>query len=67
MNLGKCLNYNGYGDRVEDLHFDPVALYRAVSRYEDPFEFASSAPDLGVLSQAMETDLHWLQGLRPTG
>jgi hypothetical protein len=64
MNLGQCLNYNGYGDRLEDLHFDPVALYRAVSRYESPFEFAEVAPELRILNRAMEADLQWLHGLQ---
>lgn len=66
MNVGQCLNYNGYGDNVEDLHFDPVSLYRALSRYESPFEFASRSPQLAVLNRSMEADLHWLQGLRPS-
>jgi hypothetical protein len=66
MNLGQCLNYNGYGDRIEDLHFDPVALYRAMSRFDSPFEFASRSPEVATLGQAMAADLHWLQGLLPS-
>ncbi len=37
--LGTYLNYNGYGESVEDLHFAPDALFRLVSRHESPFSF----------------------------
>lgn len=37
--LGTYLNYNGYGEAVEDLHYAPEELFRLVSRYEDPFAF----------------------------
>ncbi len=38
-NLGIYINYNGYGSRLEDLHFDPAELYRLLSAYPDPFAF----------------------------
>lgn len=38
-NLGIYINYNGYGSRLEDLHFDPAELYRLLSAYPDPFTF----------------------------
>jgi single-stranded DNA-specific DHH superfamily exonuclease len=37
--LGICINYNGYGSSVEDLHFAPAALYRELAHYASPFEF----------------------------
>jgi peptide chain release factor 2 len=37
--LGICLNYNGYGPGIEDLHFAPDALYRRLQPYADPFDF----------------------------
>ena len=63
--LGECLNYNGYGDTVEDLFFDPVVLYRSVSRYENPFEFAAVAPEMNILAKGFAEDIRWLEGLRP--
>ncbi|MCC5886624.1 MAG: hypothetical protein JJT88_09340 [Gammaproteobacteria bacterium] len=36
--LGVCINYNGYGAGVEDLHFDPADLFRRLLPYADPFE-----------------------------
>lgn len=37
--LGTYLNYNGYGEQLEDLHFDPAELFRQVSRYVSPLDF----------------------------
>lgn len=39
--LGTYMNYNGYGEKVEDLLFAPEELYRLVSRYASPLEFIS--------------------------
>lgn len=36
--LGVCINYNGYGADIEDLHFDPAELYRRLLPYADPRE-----------------------------
>ncbi|MDQ7091687.1 MAG: DHH family phosphoesterase [Methylococcales bacterium] len=40
--LGICLNYNGYGTCIEDLHFAPDALYRELEAYQSPFDFMSN-------------------------
>jgi single-stranded DNA-specific DHH superfamily exonuclease len=37
--LGICINYNGYGANVADLHFAPDALYRELANYASPFDF----------------------------
>ena len=37
--LGTCINYNGYGAAIEDLHFPPAELFHLVSRFDNPFEF----------------------------
>lgn len=37
--LGICINYNGYGSSITDLHFSPAQLYRELSPYTSPFEF----------------------------
>jgi hypothetical protein len=39
--LGECLNYNGYGNSIADLHFAPDALYRECVAYTSPFAFMS--------------------------
>lgn len=37
--LGVCINYNGYGSSITDLHFAPDALYRELAPYASPFDF----------------------------
>lgn len=37
--LGTYINYNGYGASLDDLHFEPAALYQAMVSYASPFEF----------------------------
>jgi single-stranded DNA-specific DHH superfamily exonuclease len=37
--LGVCINYNGYGGSITDLHFAPDALYRELAPYASPFDF----------------------------
>jgi hypothetical protein len=38
-NLGICINYNGYGASVSDLHFAPATLYHELAHYASPFDF----------------------------
>ncbi|MFO7529348.1 MAG: DHH family phosphoesterase [Marinobacter sp.] len=42
--LGVCINYNGYGSSVEDLHFHPADLYREFVMFADPLELIASEP-----------------------
>jgi hypothetical protein len=56
--LGECLNYNAYGESVEDLHYHPADLYRAMSRYRDPRHFLFDEPVFGVLKSAYAEDLY---------
>jgi hypothetical protein len=55
--LGECLNYNAYGDSVDDLYFHPAALYRRLSSYVDPLEFARRDSTFEVLRSGFERDL----------
>lgn len=55
--LGECLNYNGYGESLEDLHFHPADLYRALSAYADPFAFIEEAPEFATLSRGYAADM----------
>lgn len=40
-NLGICINYNGYGTSISDLHYSPDSLYRELVNYASPFDFIS--------------------------
>ena len=37
--LGNCINYNGYGTSLADLHFAPDLLYHELASYSSPFDF----------------------------
>ena len=37
--LGICINYNGYGTSLADLHFAPDLLYHELQPYDSPFDF----------------------------
>jgi hypothetical protein len=56
--LGECINYNAYGDSVEDLNYHPADLYEVISAYADPFAFISSEPVFEVLRQGRAEDLY---------
>lgn len=55
--LGECLNYNGYGESLEDLHFHPAELYRVLSAYADPFAFIEEAAEFATLSRGYAADM----------
>jgi len=63
--LGRCLNYNGYGERIEDLYFPPAELYRMVSRHRDPFDFIEHEAAFGVLRDGRANDIARAAGLTP--
>ncbi len=42
--LGTCLNYNGYGETVADLHVAPDSLFCSLLAYPNPVDFISD-PD----------------------
>jgi len=64
--LGECLNYNGYGDTLEDLHFHPAALYRCVHDYEDPFDFIAHAPEFITLRDGYISDMTLSRAVLPS-
>ena len=55
--LGECLNYNGYGDSLDDLHFHPADLYRAMKPHADPFSFIQDAPEFHTLRSGYALDM----------
>jgi len=63
--LGECLNYNAYGDSVEDLYYPPADLYRTLAPYADPFRFISDEPVLEVLRGGLADDLYRSSELAP--
>ncbi len=56
--LGTLINYNGYGSKVEDLHFHPTELYRALLKYTSPFEaIEDTASPYYQLQSAYQQDM----------
>jgi hypothetical protein len=65
-NLGTYLNYNGYGEKLEDLHFHPADLFRAVQPYKSPFDFIAEAKEaFGKLENGYRNDMASAQALKP--
>lgn len=46
LKLGQCINYNAYGEQIEDLHIAPDNLYRQLSGFVSPFDFIAERFDL---------------------
>lgn len=55
--LGELFNYNGYGTSVDDLHYHPRDLYRAIAPFSDPFDFFDQSPELTALRTGYNEDL----------
>lgn len=63
--LGDCLNYNAYGETVDDLHYHPVDVYEAIRPYADPREFLICEPVFDVLKNAYTEDLGRAEDVKP--
>lgn len=63
--LGECLNYNGYGDSLDDLHFHPAALYRALQPFADPFTFIAEAAEFRALREGYQADMGRARAVQP--
>ena len=55
--LGECINYNAYGESVDDLYFHPAALYDLVHRHADPFTFMRDEPAFTLLKNGYAEDM----------
>jgi hypothetical protein len=64
--LGECLNYNAYGDTIDDLHYPPAELYSTMAPYRDPRHFIFDEPVFDVLRSAYVEDLTRAEEVRPS-
>ena len=62
--LGVCINYNGYGLSLDDLHFHPNVLYESLFEAERPQAFLDS-PTFRQLQQGYQQDLAASAALTP--
>ncbi len=63
--LGEAINYNAYGETVEDLHYPPDDLYRIIAPYHDPRHFIFDEPVFEVLKQAGAEDMARAEEVAP--
>ncbi len=64
QSLGECLNYNGYGETLDDLFFDPATLYRALRPFDDPFAFIAESSAYRTLRSGFDTDMAHARAVR---
>jgi hypothetical protein len=57
QSLGECLNYNGYGETLDDLFFDPADLYRQLQPFADPFAFIAESAAYQTLRTGYQDDM----------
>ncbi len=56
--LGMLVNYNGYGNTVEDLHYPPADLFNSLMAYDSPFAvIADDASPYARLKEGYDADL----------
>jgi hypothetical protein len=64
--LGICINYNAYGDTLDDLHIKPNDLYRQLVAYPSPFDFLTEQASVyQALLAAYTDDLRRAQAIVP--
>lgn len=64
--LGICINYNGYGSALEELHLHPAELYRELLDYPSPFAYlADSQSSVGLLRSGYAEDMARAEALQP--
>lgn len=63
--LGEALNYNGYGESLEDLHFAPDDLYRRMQPFADPFAFMAEDAAFATLREGYVEDMARARAVAP--
>jgi hypothetical protein len=64
--LGVLINYNGYGSKLQDLHFDPAELFTELLAYDDPFAvIADQNSPYPILKAAYQRDMEQALSISP--
>jgi hypothetical protein len=63
--LGECLNYNAYGDTVEDLFFHPAELYCRLHPFSNPFDFLREETVIATLREGFAADMALASKVKP--
>jgi hypothetical protein len=64
--LGDCLTYNTYGDRIEDAIVRPDELFRILLRDGDPLRFVGADAAYCAIDEARRRDLDLARQILPT-
>lgn len=62
--LGTLINYNAYGDSLEDLHFQPLQVYQEMQDFVDPSGFCQSSQIFKGLRLGFKDDFSHLVDIR---
>ena len=63
--LGELINYNAYGESVDDLHEAPSTLFGRLEPYRDPLEFITGDECFKRLRQGFGEDMAQARALAP--
>lgn len=63
--LGELMNYNAYGECVDDLHEAPDALFGRIAPYADPLAFVGGDPCFARLREGFAADMMLARALAP--
>lgn len=63
--LGRLLNYNAYGEQIDDLQFHPADLYLELHRYANPFDFIHNSTFFLALQFAYQQECDFIEQLQP--
>ncbi len=63
--LGELINYNSYGETINDLHFSPETLFLALQPFSDPFEFYHTSVELKQLREGFRSDMFLAEEIPP--
>ncbi|WP_372880547.1 DHH family phosphoesterase [Psychromonas sp.] len=56
--LGTLINYNGYGAKIDDLHFHPASLFQSLLKYVSPLDVIADPKSPFIqLQQAYQSDM----------
>lgn len=63
--LGEAINYNAYGETVQDVCMAPAQLYERMRQYADPFAFIANEPAVLQIDAQRLADLQLAQAIAP--
>jgi hypothetical protein len=63
--LGIAINYNAYGETVDDLHVPPVELAAEMLPFAEPIDFLESSAACKRLADGMRDDMELAKRLNP--